>query len=86
MVFDGASQLRFVKIFNLVADSALLIGVTELCRNGAQFDDTRRKRTLASLGAGLLVSTLLNIAVVPTLIFFPVCLFCLEYCINLGAK
>jgi hypothetical protein len=38
------------------ADSALLIGITELCRIGSQFDEARRKRTLMFLGAGLLVS------------------------------
>lgn len=86
VVLNGTSRLRYLKTFNLLADSALLVGVTELCRIGAQFDDTRRKRTLASLGAGLLVSILLKIAVVSALTFFPVCLFCLEYCINLGPE
>jgi hypothetical protein len=56
IVVYGASGLRSYKLFNVLADSVILIGVTELCRSGAQFDDTRRKRALAFLGAGLLVS------------------------------
>ncbi|KAJ5447621.1 hypothetical protein N7445_002442 [Penicillium cf. griseofulvum] len=54
IVVYGASGLRSYKLFNLFADSVILIGVTELCRSGAQFDDARRKRALTFLGAGLL--------------------------------
>ena len=58
IVSGGASRMQSLKIFNLFVDSGLLIGVTELCRIGAQFDDARRKRALTFLGAGLLVSGL----------------------------
>ncbi|KAJ6080416.1 hypothetical protein N7467_010169 [Penicillium canescens] len=54
VVLHGASQMRFFRIFNVFSDSALLIGITELCRIGSQFDEARRKRTLMFLGAGLL--------------------------------
>lgn len=56
IVLHGASRLRSYRMFNLFADSVILIGITELCRIGTQFDDVRRKRTLTFLGAGLLVS------------------------------
>jgi hypothetical protein len=58
VVLNGASRLRSYKMFNVLVDSVLLVGITELCRIGVQFDDARRKRTLTFLGAGLLVSTL----------------------------
>jgi hypothetical protein len=47
--------MRSYRVFNVFADSALLIGITELCRVGSQFDESRRRRTLMFLGAGLLV-------------------------------
>lgn len=56
IVLHGASRLRSYRLFNLFADSVILIGITEICRIGAQFDDVRRKRALTFLGAGLLVS------------------------------
>lgn len=58
VVTNGASRLQSIKAFNLLADSALLIGIAELCRIGGQFDDARRKRALVFLGAGLLVSSI----------------------------
>ncbi|KAJ5787982.1 hypothetical protein N7457_002972 [Penicillium paradoxum] len=54
IVLHGASRLRSYKLFNVFADSVLLIGITELCRIGTQFDDARRKRALTFLGVGLL--------------------------------
>ncbi|KAJ5325353.1 uncharacterized protein N7506_008455 [Penicillium brevicompactum] len=54
IVLHGASKLQSVKVFNLLVDSALLIGITELCRIGGKFDDALRKRALLFLGAGLL--------------------------------
>ncbi|KAJ5542538.1 hypothetical protein N7535_004960 [Penicillium sp. DV-2018c] len=58
VVSHGASRLQSYRLFNLFADSVLLIGVTELCRIGAHFDDARRKRALTFLGFGLLVVSL----------------------------
>ncbi|CAI7595471.1 unnamed protein product [Penicillium glandicola] len=54
IVLHGALRLRSYRLFNLFADSVILIGITDLCRIGTQFDDARRKRTLTFLGAGLL--------------------------------
>ncbi|KGO55023.1 Lipopolysaccharide-modifying protein [Penicillium expansum] len=54
IMLHGASRLRSYRLFNLFADSVILIGITELCRIGTQFDDARRKRALTFLGAGLL--------------------------------
>ncbi|OQE42314.1 hypothetical protein PENCOP_c004G09004 [Penicillium coprophilum] len=59
IVLHGASRLQSYRLFNLFADSVILISVTELCRIGAQFDDARRKQALTSLGAGLLGLSLL---------------------------
>ncbi|KAJ5838619.1 uncharacterized protein N7525_003807 [Penicillium rubens] len=54
IVLHSASRLRSYRLFNLFADSIILIGITELCQIGAQFDDARRKRALTFLGTGLL--------------------------------
>ncbi|KAJ5084866.1 hypothetical protein NUU61_009445 [Penicillium alfredii] len=51
---SDASHLQTIKIFNVLVDSLLLIGVVELYRNGSRLDEARRKRTLVSLGAGLI--------------------------------
>jgi hypothetical protein len=83
VVLNGASRLRSFKIFNLLVDSALLVGFTELCRIGAQFDDARRKRTLVFLGAGLLVSVLRDYWV-PRSNVSSGRFFCLEHSIILG--
>ena len=56
IVSHGTSRLQSYRLFNLFADSVLLIGITELCRMGTQYDDARRKRALTFLGAGFLVS------------------------------
>lgn len=45
-----------MKAANVVIDSILLVGITELFRNGADGEESRIKRTFFSLGAGLLVS------------------------------
>ncbi|KAG0161503.1 hypothetical protein PDIDSM_9037 [Penicillium digitatum] len=54
IVSHGTSRLQSYRLFNLFADSVLLIGITELCRMGTQYDDARRKRALTFLGAGFL--------------------------------
>lgn len=56
IVLYGAARLQTFKILNLLVDSALLIGVADLWRSGVENEEKRKKRTLMSLGAGLLVS------------------------------
>jgi hypothetical protein len=55
IVLNGSARLQAMKAANVVIDSILLIGVTELLRNGTDSEEFRTKRPLFSLGAGLLV-------------------------------
>ena len=57
IILKGASHLQMVRLANALIDSVILIGVAELCHTGAGNGETRRKRTLISLGAGLIVSS-----------------------------
>lgn len=57
IILHGALRLRGIRLLNVLLDSTLLIGVSELCRNDSTLEgNTRRKRALFSLGAGLVVS------------------------------
>lgn len=48
--------MQTIRLLNFLVDSALLIGVAELFRQDAESTETQGKRTLTTLGAGLLVS------------------------------
>jgi hypothetical protein len=56
IVLNGSARLQAMKAANVVIDSILLIGITELCRSGTDGEESRTNRTAFSLGAGLLVS------------------------------
>lgn len=56
IVIHAEARLRVIRVLGTLMDSILLIGVADLCRAGADHEGQRKKRTLVSLGAGLLVS------------------------------
>jgi hypothetical protein len=45
-----------MKAANVVIDSILLVGITELFRNGTDGEESRAKQTFFSFGVGFLVS------------------------------
>jgi hypothetical protein len=56
IILNGPARLQAMKAANVVIDSILLIGITELCQNGTEIEESRRRPTMVSLGVGLLVS------------------------------
>lgn len=56
LVSNGTSRMQMILFLNVLVDSALLIGIAELIRQGAESTEQRGKRVLTILGAGLLVS------------------------------
>lgn len=56
IILNGPARLQAMKVANVIIDSILLIGITELCQNGTEIEESRRRRTMVSLGVGLLVS------------------------------
>lgn len=56
LVSHGASRTHTILLLNVLVDSALLVGLAELFRQGAESTEQRGKRTSTTLGAGLLVS------------------------------
>ncbi|KAJ5911850.1 uncharacterized protein N7473_001153 [Penicillium subrubescens] len=59
IVLNGSARLQAMKAANVVIDSILLIGITELCRSGTDGEESRTNRTAFSLGAGLLLVALI---------------------------
>lgn len=58
IVTHAALRIQVIRLLNAVFDSLVLVGFTELGGFGAQKSNgTRTKRTLMSLGAGLIVSS-----------------------------
>ncbi|CEJ54018.1 hypothetical protein PMG11_00344 [Penicillium brasilianum] len=55
IVLSGAARLRAMKVASVVIDTILLIVVAELCRNGTGNEVCRKKQTLVSIGAGLML-------------------------------
>lgn len=56
LVHQSASRIQGIRLANVLVDSALLIGFTELSQRGFGAIEARGKRTLTTLGACLLVS------------------------------
>ncbi|KAK5795835.1 hypothetical protein VI817_005120 [Penicillium citrinum] len=59
IIHHGATQLRGLRLLNVLLDSILLIGVAELYQNDGCLESNRRKRAFFSLGVGLVAVSLL---------------------------
>ncbi|KAJ5179173.1 hypothetical protein N7492_002383 [Penicillium capsulatum] len=59
IVLHGASRMQMIRLLNVLVDSTLLVGVAELFHQGVESTAARGKRTLTTLGAGLLAVSFL---------------------------